>query len=270
MNKLSALMLVCSMTATGLAQAGAIRDLNLFTGNTLTANDDKSTGLIDLGFNIDFFGLQTSQLYVNNNGNVTFDSAMDTFTPFGLQSTNRQLLAPFFADVDTRHASSGVVQFGQNTINGLNVFGVNWFNVGYYNSSADKLNQFQLIITDRSDVHAGDFDFEFNYDQILWETGSAASSGGTGGLGGNSARVGWSNGNVNSFELSGSAINGALLDSGNGALVDGSLNSSVAGRYVFNVRNGVVQPPSPVSAPGSMMLMATAFVAFAMRRRRKV
>jgi len=96
MNKLSAFLLVCSLATTGLAQACAIRDLNLFTGNTLTANDDGSTALVNLGFNIDFFGLQTASLFVNNNGNVTFDQTMETYTPFGLQNTNRQLLAPFF------------------------------------------------------------------------------------------------------------------------------------------------------------------------------
>lgn len=267
MNKLSVFLLVCSLATTGLAQAGAIRNMDLFTSNTLAANDDQSTSSVDLGFNIDFFGLKTSSLFVNNNGNVTFDQVMETYTPFGLNNTQRQLLAPFFADVDTRHSNSGKVQFGQNIIDGRNVFGVNWFDVGYYNTRADKLNQFQLIITDRSDIIAGDFDFEFNYNQITWETGSASASGGVDGLGGNSARVGWSNGDLKSFELSGSAVNGALLDTGANALVRGSLNSDVAGRYVFNVRNGQVVPPSPVSAPGSLLLLAMGVAALVLRRR---
>ncbi len=267
MNKLSALLLVCSLAATGLAQAGAIRDLSAFTTKTLAANDDRSTPRVALGFEIDFFGIKFNSLFVNNNGNVTFDRAMNSYTPFGLKATNRQILAPFFADVDTRNDASGKVQYGQNTLNGAKVFGVNWFNVGYYSSSADKLNQFQLIITDRSDVHAGDFDFEFNYDQINWETGSAMLSGGSNGLGGNSARVGWSNGDLKSFEQTGSAINGALLDNGPNALVKGSLNSSVAGRYVFNVRNGQVLPPAPVSTPGSLALLLLGATALVMRRR---
>jgi len=261
MNKLSALLLVCSLAATGLAQAGAIRDLSAFTTNTLAANDDLSTPRVALGFEIDFFGIKFNSLFVNNNGNVTFDSAMDTFSPFGLKATNRQILAPFFADVDTRNTNSGKVQYGQNTLNGAKVFGVNWFNVGYYDRKADKLNQFQLIITDRSDVHAGDFDFEFNYDQINWETGT------TNGLGEDSATVGWSNGSLKSFEQTGSAINGALLDNGPNALVKGSLNSSVAGRYVFNVRNGQVLPPAPVSTPGSLALLLLGATALVMRRR---
>ena len=94
---------------------------------------------------------------------------------------------------------------------------------------------------DRSDIGAGDFDFEFNYDQILWEAGTASGSDANG-LGGNSARVGYTNGSTASLELAGSAVNGAFLDGGPAgtALIHNSLNSSVDGRYVFQVRNGIV------------------------------
>ena len=72
---------------------------------------------------------------------------------------------------------------------------------------------------------------------------------------------------MKSFELGGSALNGALLDTGANALVSGSLNSNVAGRYVFNVRNGQVLPPEPVSAPGSLLLLGMGIAALALRRR---
>jgi len=123
--------------------------------------------------------------------------------------------------------------------------------VGYFPSSIDKLNSIQLVMVDRSDIAPGDFDFEFNYDQIQWETGGASS--GVNGLGGFSARVGYSNGAGVSGELPGSAVNGAYLDGGPNALVSGSLNSSVAGRYLFQVRGGAVSEvlaaaPLPVCA----------------------
>ena len=54
------------------------------------------------------------------------------------------------------------------------------------------LASFQVIVIDRSDLGAGDFDVEFNYARIPWETGDA--SGGIGGLGRRTASVGWSNG----------------------------------------------------------------------------
>ncbi len=248
------------------AMAGAVYDDNLYTANTLAANDDLSTGRVDIGFNINFYGSNFSQLYVNNNGNVTFNSALSTFTPFSLLSTSTPMLAPFFADVDTRNAISGLTQYGQATVNGRQTFGVNWLNVGYFSSQADKTNSFQLIVTDRSDTGAGNFDFQFNYDNVSWETGSASN--GVNGFGGASARAGWSNGTTNSFELAGSAVNGALLNSGSNALISNQLNSNVAGQYNFSVRNGNVIPAVPEPETYAMLLAGLGLMGVVARRRR--
>jgi hypothetical protein len=58
---------------------------------------------------------------------------LSDFTPFGLTSTARQIIAPFFADVDTRFAGSAVT-FGPGTVDGHVAFGVNWVNVDYFSS----------------------------------------------------------------------------------------------------------------------------------------
>ena len=57
--------------------AGAVRPG--FNQNSLPANDDGSTGQVPVGFDLNFFGVPYSQLYVNNNGNVTFNGPLSDF-----------------------------------------------------------------------------------------------------------------------------------------------------------------------------------------------
>jgi len=232
------------------AYGQAIRQNAGFQSQILARNDDLSTGLIPLGFTINFFGKTRTATYVNNNGNITFDSSLATYTPFGLQATAREIIAPFFADVDTRNPASNVVTYGQDTVNGHKAFGANYINVGYYNSHADKLDSFQVVLVDRSDTGAGNFDLEFNYGHILWETGDA--SGGVNGYGGVSASVGWSNGSTDpgtSYQYPGSLIPGAFLDNGPQALIRQSANTKISntstpvtGRLMFRARDGVISP----------------------------
>jgi len=233
---------------------GAIRHLPGFTGNSFPPNDDDSTSAVNLPFSMNFFGTTYTQLYVNNNGNVTFGEAFGTYTPFGLTGNiGVPIIAPFFADVYTLTPGSDVVHYGVDTVNGQQAFGVNWENVAYFAEPdgedcppAILLNSFQLIVISRPDTGAGNFDMEFNYDKIQWETGSA--SGGTCGLGGSSAAVGYSNGTGDAgtnFQLPGSLVNGALLDvptaAGFPGLIHSDLSSTMLGRYEFQVRNGAVQ-----------------------------
>jgi uncharacterized repeat protein (TIGR01451 family) len=232
------------VTGTTLPGGGAFRNLPGFSNNILPGNDDDSTGSVPMNLTLNFFGVQVSSVFVNNNGNVTFDSALGTFTPFPLTSTNQQIIAPYFSDVETDFPTSGLVTYGNDTVNGRPAFGVNWPNVEYFGEGpATLLDLFQVILVDRSDVGSGDFDIEFNYDQIQWETGDA--SGGTGGLGGSSARVGYSNGSQTAgsfFELPGSGVPGSFLDTNTTTgLIYNDLNSTQPGRYLFQVRGGTVQ-----------------------------
>jgi hypothetical protein len=235
---LAALVLAVAM------QAQAIRPNEGFRAGSVARNDDGSSALVPIGFDVNFFGRTRTHAYVNNNGNITFDAALATFTPFGLVGTRREIIAAFFADVDTRPEGTQLVTYGIDTVNGKRAFGVNYIDVGYYNIHADKLNSFQLILIERSDTGAGNFDIEFNYQRISWETGDA--SGGVNGFGGTPAAVGWSNGSGEpgtSFELEGSLQPGAFLDGARRGLTRNRLNSTVVGRYVFRARDGQVLPP---------------------------
>jgi hypothetical protein len=249
------------------ANAGAIRTPAGFDSNAFTNNDDDSQFISDVGFTLNFFGVTSNSLYINNNGNITFDAPMSAFMPEPIAGTGQPMLAPFFADVDTRGGNP--LTWGNATVGGRDAFFVNWIGVGHFDNEHDRLNSFQLVLIDRSDTGAGNFDFEFNYDQILWEAGTASFSDDDG-LGGQSARVGFSNGlsgeDQVAFELMGSAENGALVDGGAHALISNRLNSDLDGRYRWSVRGGQTNPVIPL--PGAAGLAIAGIGAVAARRRR--
>lgn len=259
--------LACLLAATlaAPAYALAVHDASLFT-TTLAANDDGSTGLVNLGFTANINGTNYVRTHVNNNGNITFTSPMGTYTPAAISNGSfGPIIAPFFADVDTRAAGSSLVSYGAATLGGLNVFGVNYINVGVFGSQPI-FNSFQVILTDRSAIGAGDFDIQFNYDKIVWESGTAsgASSGGlclTTDSSCVSALVGYWTSSTSNATLAGSLDHGALLDTGPAgtSLIQNSLNSNVLGQYNFQVRNGaVVVPPTGVPEPESLALFGIA------------
>lgn len=241
-------------------QAGAI--VGGFNTGILGPNDDNSVGPVAIGFTVDFYGQVFTSLYVNNNGNITFGGGLGDFTPFDLTSTQSHIIAPFFGDVDTRSDPSLPVTYGTGVFGGRAAFGVNWLDVAYFQQT-DKFNSFQLLLVDRSDTGEGNFDIVFNYDKIQWETGSA--SGGSDGLGGSSARVGYSNGTGAAgtfYELPGSAVNGAFLDSNlTTGLIHNSLGSLVDGRYIFSARNGTITPQPVVPEPASLVMSGLATLA---------
>ncbi len=234
---LASVTLVAATFAASPAEAAtnAIRDLGVCTQNSLSANDDDSSDEITLPFPINFFGTQHDTAYVNNNGNVTFEQALWSYTPEDLTGpTENAMIAPFFADIDTRASESRQVTYGQDAT----TFCVNWVEVGYFDERGDKLISAQLVVTDRSAATGveGDVGLEFNYSDIGWETGEASD--GTDGLGGTSVAVGYTagTGEEGTFtQLQGSLVNGALIDGGPNALVSNSRNSNVLGRYVFNI-----------------------------------
>lgn len=243
-SNLLALVVVLGLFAsafTGLvatdASAAAGPLLSGCDDHALEPNDDGSSDEINLPFPITIGGETFATMWVNNNGNVTFDESMSAYTPFGLSGTERAIIAPFFADVDTRGSSSDQVTYswGTATYDGRQVVCVNWVNVGYYSAHDDKTNSFQLVLIDRSNVSPGDFDIMFNYERIDWETGDASD--GENGFGGTSAAVGFSNGAEKWYEMPGTLEPGSFLDNGSYPLVSKS-NADHPGRFVWKMRDG--------------------------------
>jgi len=146
-------------------------------------NDDGSSGVIAIPFDFNLYGDLYTNLYINNNGNISFDQPYGTFSSTGFPNATTKMVAPFWADVDTRGAGEVWYKVTPTALY------VNWVAVGYFASQADKLNWFQLIITNGSDPVIGtDKNVSFCYKDMQWTTGGA--SGGTNGFGGTPATVG--------------------------------------------------------------------------------
>jgi hypothetical protein len=218
-----------------------------WNNNYVDRGDDNTTPTVALPFSMTWNGVTYNSVNVNMNGNCTFGQSFTAYNPVNPLSTQgRNVMAPFWADVDTRNTASGLLYYSDAAsdtacvVDGHKAFVVTWQGVGRYNSMGNLLNYFQLVIVERTDTGVGNFDFWFNYDQMSWDYPTAAST--------DYARAGWSfsDGSA-SYELPGTSTNGAYLDTGPNALINGSLNSGgQLGRYIFTVRNGSLPNAPPV------------------------
>ncbi|MDW8245280.1 MAG: nidogen-like domain-containing protein [Sandaracinaceae bacterium] len=251
-----------------------------FGNECLGQNDDGSSLAIDVARafpeGLNFFGTVHRQLFVNTNGNITFAGPLPTYTPDPFPVANRPMIAPFWADVDTRREMRGLFGFRscegpgdgeavmgppcdrppENGIwwhlrDGLAVF--TWDRVGYYRCRWDKRMTFQLILSRPSGCYApGDFDVEFRYTRCEWETGDA--SGGKGGFGGTQAQAGFDAGNRRDYVM----IEGSRMDGIARRLCTMS-NVGIPGTWRFQIRNGRVICPdagAPCTIPGRVGLCA--------------
>lgn len=223
-----------------------------FDESAIARCDDCFTSTVPLPFDVNYFGRTYSATFVSNNGYLTFNSGQGAYTPSGLGAdyVGQPIVAAFFADVDTRNPGSAQVTYGNGTYGGRQAFGATYENVGYFSNAADKLNDFQIILTNRSDTGAGNFDIYYNYGNITWETGAA--SGGVNGFGGVSAAVGYNAGTGNQagtyFELAGSRVPGSFINGGTAPLNLGT-NDGNPGQLLFSVRNGQVSSGAGAEPP---------------------
>lgn len=216
---------------------GNAANVGLATGR----NDDGFMSL-NLGFNFTLFGTTYSSLFINNNGNVSFGAGISAFIPTGPTGANSPIISPFFADVDTRNATSGVVHYNLTA----NQLVVTWDNVGFYNSSAvPPSDSFQLVL--RSDffaIPAGEGQIGFFYQTMGWDVTQTSTT----------AAVGFGDGLGNAEVIAGSNTPGMAAVMNNTYIwFDANLN------------------PVNVPEPTSLALMVTALIGtgFASLKRRK-
>jgi len=237
---------LCTGATAAHAQAQLISGLGGLYGygdHTLHVNDDGSSSSINVSSlfpnGLNYFGATQNTIYVNNNGNITFSGGVGTYTPQSFPTSARPMIAPYWGDVDTQGtlpanppcAGCNRVYWDLDTINGA--FSATWYNVGYFSSATNLLNSFQVILTDRSPTFGpGDFDIQFRYNRCEWTTGGA--SGGSGGLGGTEAQMGFDAGNLVDYWSHPDSQTPAILD------LCTTSNIGQPGVWEFEVRSGAL------------------------------
>ena len=167
-------------------QAGAtLYSFGAAAGDTALARCDNcfiQTSWAGLGpagssLSLPFFRSSYTSSFVNNNGGLSFNSGWSGWDVGDFPTGSlRPVVAPFWADVDTRNALSGQVWYrtsqdasllttlaqnvksayggGYLSFNPTFAQIVTWDRVGYYLSAADKLNSFQLaLVSDGSHTY---------------------------------------------------------------------------------------------------------------------
>ena len=227
-------------------QASAIRNDSFCSDNSLGKTDDGGTFGLDLGFTVNWFGVNYSEILINNNGGVAFDNDSGQFRDFtgiNLATINRPVVLPLFTDIDTTNAAASAVTFGSGTIGGKSAYCVNWVDVGEFFQSTPKFS-FQLVMIDQG---SGNVDIEFNYDEVGLPTA------GTNGK----FVIGYAvpHSRTDSLIRVSSSNDPTLYaDGGDLALTSNSYptSESIAGRYTFEIRpesGGSDPTPDPIATP---------------------
>jgi hypothetical protein len=180
----------------------------------MSPNDDLSSGVITIPFQFNLYGDLYTTLFINNNGNISFQNPYGTFSATPFPNNQFIMVAPFWADVDTRGDDGMGLNGGQVLYKVTpTALYVNWVDVGYFSSQTDKKNSFQLIITDGTDPVIGlGKNVSFCYKNMDWTTGAASQ--GVNGFGGIPAVVGANRGNAvdyiqfGTFDAPGAAYDG--------------------------------------------------------------
>ena len=135
------------------AGPNAIQTPTGYNANATARGDDTSNLIVNLPFAMNWNGTNYTQIYINTNGNCTFGAGYTGYNPnTTLAAPNRNIMAPFWADLDTRNTATGQVTYSTTTagnipqVNGRNAFFVNWVNVASYNNQATPLKPFQLVL----------------------------------------------------------------------------------------------------------------------------
>jgi len=135
-------------------QSATFRTINYPRTYNLSSTDDGSSASLSLGFTLDWFGTQYTNIYVNTNGGMVLDDGKGDFTEhinFDLRTASRPYILPLYTDLNP--AANGTVEFGTGTISDgstKNVFWAEWVGVAEYGNNSAR-QEFQALIIEESD-----------------------------------------------------------------------------------------------------------------------
>ncbi len=250
------LLLISSMMALGSPLRSGFETLP-----HAVTNVDDAAYQFDTSFDMDFFGTTYGDLYVGTNGILTFGAGNSAYTSVAFPiSSIPPVIAAFWADVDLRPGGSGdenTLFYGETVIDGRTAFVATWHEVrAYWQDASNGVNTFQAVLFDRSDIEAGAFDIEFNYQAINWLSGAVS--------GGVNPQIGFDAGNGEDFLAIPGSRTAAMAD------LESMSNIGMPGRFVFEVRNGVVSnglETAAVPTPAAAALILTGLAGAALSRR---
>ena len=218
-------------------------------------DDDGSEGPIAMSVRFQYFGHSYDELYLNNNGGISFQSRVATYTPDDFPLTSSPpLIVPFWSDVDNE--KGGQIWFRQTTSRSiLNqatreiqcfsfahrsfhadwVFIATWEDVPFYGASSTglrKRNTFQVVLAYDS---TKSLSFVIlNYARLEWAAGTASNGDADTGLGGTQAMAGFDAGdNQNFFAIPGSKTPNALQ-------LTHTSNVRVPGKWIFRIESDTI------------------------------
>ncbi len=179
----------------GLGGAAGYGEQSFKLNGVSSGNLDDGSRTVDIssvfGANgLNFYGTRTTNIYINTNGNITFNSGVTTFNPTALTAVGQPILAAFWTDIDIN--KGGDIYWDLDAASGKVT--ITWLNVGAYNGTGT--NSFQIVL---SSLGGGDVGVDYIYGSVGFTNGN-----------GGTAVVGASNGTTSQTLLEGSG-NGAFL-----------------------------------------------------------
>jgi hypothetical protein len=143
-------LVVTAVAPTATAQTAAL--LGGFGGpagfgtNVVPTGDDGSSSEIDLRplfpAGLSFDGVRYLSLWVNINGNVSFNGPLPNYTPTAFPGAPQPMVAAWWADVDTRPVDPPLAGEGIYWHLGASELVVTWNLVGYFDLHRDRRNSF--------------------------------------------------------------------------------------------------------------------------------